>query len=189
MKKVLFLAMAIIANGFAMAGTIQWTIRAGQIQNVAGTGLQTSGLALLVQGDATDAKAMITTIMEGGWDNSLALGGGQVNPAGGAPMSPDDASITSPSLPNSTETSFYVVIFDGTSLENSTHFLITSVLTGKTGAGPETPPDYLVWASQESVMDGISGGWLALTAVPEPTALALLALGVAGVALRRRKCA
>lgn len=48
------------------------------------------------------------------------------------------------------------------------------------GETPEVPSEY-GW-----IIDEDTGNWLSTKSVPEPTALALLALGVAGLALRRR---
>ena len=72
---------------------------------------------------------------------------------------------------------FYVVIMT----EDGKYGIVSSVVEGVMSAEP-TPSSPARWNKDQLV--GTSGGWVKIA--PEPTALALLALGVAGVALRRR---
>lgn len=90
---------------------------------------------------------------------------------------PTSASELSPEYEAGTTYYFYVVILDAT----GSYATVSSVVEGSLIQDPD-PGVPARWDASGLV--ATSGGWQKI--VPEPTALALLALGVAGVALRRR---
>ena len=71
----------------------------------------------------------------------------------------------------------YMVLFDASTIANANYFMISSAITQSFGASGNKTYTFV------SSNGTLPSSW---TAVPEPTSMALLALGVAAVGLRRR---
>lgn len=87
---------------------------------------------------------------------------------------------------------FYLIIFNANDIENATHFLVSTTKPNATYDPDADPTGSMIQFITFGPDDFLSDAWQQIggepvdPGVPEPTALALLALGVAGVALRRR---
>jgi len=74
---------------------------------------------------------------------------------------------------------YYMIVYDNADITLATHYQVLSLgPIDRPGTAPNAMPLTFGNLSQ--------GGWQAITIIPEPTAMALLALGAAAVGLRRR---
>ena len=80
----------------------------------------------------------------------------------------------------------YLVIFDTTTITDASHYYLTEVKSFDALGGTETAS--LKWGSQSTASQA-AGAWGSVTTsgVPEPTSGLLMLIGLAGLALRRKR--
>lgn len=182
MKKALLLMIG-LATGLLQAAAINWgSSLDGEVTLAPSGGNAENYVAYLCIGDASAAQNAVTAIQNGTWSApTIGQDGGAIKKNlsvydGVAYINNSSPSYFGDSY--SGTLSFYVVIFD----ETSGYFMVSNVQDGTLYAPPSPAGDSLEWGTSD--IGATSGGWLAVA--PEPTVLALLALGVAGLALKRR---
>ena len=203
MKKGLFVLLGVLAAGAASAITMNWawTSKGKDWQ-------QSSGIYMVYSQSTLTADQAVAATNQNYGSNPDSGATNSVGQAWSAPSTVEGTRVSSPaasSLPPTGNSGnvgfsdknfdfsglssgyFYLVIFNNTTASNATSFAVAQA--GETGyvqnLGNATPGP---GASLDPILyiDPTWIGGMYRAPAPEPTALALLALGVAGVALRRR---
>jgi len=202
MKKFIVIAMVATFAVISQAASFNWVVN--------GTGLGTAGYCYAMTGTAADRTAVELLLAAGdiagfqayyagldsvfdivppvatyGANSHVALGDGQTltTPPGG---------LTAVSLGgfknvfvDSTAQGVFFVLFDNANPLNADNYNLSAriggTLPGAGGAATEFNPTWGNWGGA-----GVSGSTTWMPIIPEPTAMALLALGAAAVGLRRR---
>ena len=203
MKKGLFVLLGVLAAGAASAITMNWawTSKGSDWQSSSSIYMVYSQSALNAdqavaatnQNYGADSASGATNSAGQAWSAPAAVEGTRVsNPAASSfPPSGKSANVgfseSNFDFSGLSNGYFYLVIFNSQTASNATSFAVAQA--GETGyvqdLGNATPGP---GASIDPILfiDPTWIGGMYRSPAPEPTALALLALGVAGVALRRR---
>ncbi len=181
MKQLLILVTTIMMSIFAHAASFNWTIKATQLVNH--TSSQSAGLGTLAVGvdvsvyivghDATGASASSDYLL-GTYSKTGSAGGFTASAQDGSTAFKTDGNFWS-----TTETyEFYFVYTD----ESGKWEYTSGVATGSPTSGAGSTIDF--GGGRTSGSAAASGTW---APVPEPTSGLLLLIGVAGLALRRKR--
>ena len=176
MKKMIILAAAIAATAIVNAATVSWSA------NIAATTGSTSYYAVLVDSSAyASLDAAVTSLMKDGTaaDGVMTSGAAVYNSAKGLAV----VALQNKTLPagyDAGETvGYWTIIFDGTiGAEGTAKNYYNTAADNATAAISD--------AGKLTLQQGAvtSGEW---QAIPEPTSGLLLLLGVAGLALKRKR--
>ena len=203
MKKGLFVLLGVLAAGAASAITMNWTWTSN------GSDWQSSSSIYMVYSQsALNADEAVAATNQNYGADSVSGATNSAGQAWSAPAAVEGTRVSNPAAssfpPSGKEGNvgfsesnfdfsglsngyFYLVIFNSQTASNATSFAVAQA--GETGyvqdLGNATPGP---GASIDPILfiDPTWIGGMYRSPAPEPTALALLALGVAGVALRRR---
>lgn len=190
MKK-LIIALGVMAAACAEAATVNWSVTG--LQDKTGAALN-GGYAYVftTKGDYATTVAALTTALAAATDattfkaalsefTSMAALSGDV--IAGA-QSSGELSISASGLkPNTSGTQLFALIIDTATITDSTYWYVTET-SGKIKTGAS---DAAIGTASFIISDTGSHTASNWAAVPEPTSGLLMLLGMAGLALRRRR--
>jgi len=182
MKKLMFMIAAVAMAACAQAATVSWTCT-----NVKdGTGSAISGVAYFVNA-ATLSQGDLAALSGADAFNTALSGMYSWTPAtAGKYTEADGVANATLGLSDATASQAYLVIFDTATITDASKYYVTEVKSFNTFSGTET--QQVKWGSQ-STPSQAAGAWTSVSgsAVPEPTSGLLMLVGLAGLALRRRR--
>ena len=187
MKKMIVAAVAITLAVVANASSAYWTCSNVFLGNETD---KCGGLAYFVVTDTITSSALqalgasgsdaIVTALGSSYNFEPASAGSYVKTAANA------VSVGSLGLADETSYTGYLVIFDGSTVADSTKFYTTQEMDFTTLSGENAVQIKFGSQKNDSV---VAGNWTAIASasVPEPTSGLLMLVGLAGLALRRRR--
>ena len=179
MKKLIMALAVVVTAAAVQAASFDWkTSATGKIYGAGTTTLLASSTAYIFDAGATTQQSVLDAFAAGGtWTtgslNSKAVASGAIAATNGEAFTRTGADSYN----------FYVAVLDGSNL-----FISDTVQVDSADVGYKTAQFNLKKASQSAAMASstfTAGGWY--TAVPEPTSGLLLLLGMAGLALKRKR--
>ena len=179
MKKLMFMLAAVAVAACTQAASVSWTCT-----NVKdGSGNAIDGIAYFVNAatlSQSDAKAFTkasewTTALSGAYSYSPSAAGKYTSTA------IDNATL---GLSDATASQAYLVIFDTAAITDASHYYMTEVKSFETLSGSYEAQ--VKWGSQSTASQA-AGAWTSVSPVPEPTSGLLMLIGMAGLALRRKR--
>ena len=175
MKKLIIAAAIVCVAALSQAGTVKWSTMTGLVQAGKTTDMVDGGLLQLIAvAQSTEAKDVWASVRDGSFTAIQTATTGS------------DGKIPTTSFSYTDgDYSFYTILVDG-----DTFFISGALNKNVSTMGAVTLSYSLKAQSNSGIINDVSKGYAGAgwySAVPEPTSGLLLLLGVAGLALCRRR--
>ena len=182
MKKLMFMFATVALAATVQAASVKWTCT-----GVKEDGTAVSGIAYFVNAATLSQESLaslksasdFTQALDGMYSWTPTTAGNYGATVANATLGVPDATIGN---------SAYLLIFDTTQITDESKYYTTTVKNFDSLSGTETAS--VLWAGQSSRISSV--GWTPAATgggenVPEPTSGLLMLLGMAGLALRRKR--
>ena len=181
MKKLMTLAVCGMLAAATHAAAVGWSLAGAT--NYKGDAYQ----FFVIGQNGASSIATITALLDAGSDTSAyAFGSGTINAtAGNALVSAANSGKTLDS--GSTYSSFFVVFDSATPTAGTTKYAVVSEAAGLTQSPSATAAQMTFVAGNQATFLNNASNWKSYGAVPEPTSGLLVLLGMAGLALKRKR--
>jgi len=178
MKKLILAAAIVCAAAISQAASVGWSL-AG-LNNYAGDAYN---FFIIGQNEVTSVAQITALIDAGNSVSSYAFYQGSVGNNGAANVGAASSGL---SVPNSADyTAFFIVFDDADATKAGNYLAITKdQASGLSKSVNETAGTVAFAAGNQATYANNAANW---TAVPEPTSGLLMLLGMAGLALRRKR--
>ena len=181
MKKLMLLASAVAMACTVQAANFQWGFQSADITDINGNymGEAVPGYAYLFLGTVSASDTAFnmtgtTLLASGGQNDDYSYG------------SLNDL-ISNDALTSTAAGQAYSLILTETEVSDFSKFEGNYVLANGVSDQGNNPMTGETWAQFVDITDYGAGDWKTMSAAPEPTSGLLLLLGVAGLALKRKK--
>lgn len=196
MKKLMIVAVAGLCAAVAQAASVQWTITNvnGPSGDALGTGhayvffveqssgkADTSAWSALQNAGATDLIAAVASATFDYKHSDLTAADGVWSYNTTTASALDQTTL---GLSGNTKYSVYAVIFDSDTITDDSSFMVTSASTAAATYDSTAGTTRTFSIGSQATA---SGTWYAVSDVPEPTSGLLMLLGMAGLALKRKR--
>lgn len=176
MKKMIMFVAAIAVAAVTQAASVGWSLAGAK--NFAGDAYQ----FFVIGQNGVDSIAQITALLDAGTDvSSYAFGSGTVASNGSANQ---NYGSSGKFLDAGTYTAFFVIYDTATFKAEESKYAVVSGAANLTKTFDATAASVSFGASNQSTFLNNADNW---KSTPEPTSAALLVLGVAALALRRKR--
>jgi hypothetical protein len=178
MRKILAIAATLMVVATVQAATVGWT--AGNLGNYKGDAYQ----IFVIGQNGVTSVSQITQLLDKGTDvSTYAFGSGTVNTQGAIQMA---GTATGKTLGTGTYTSFMVFYDASTPAAGSSNYAVASGGAQQTRTIDDKTATTTFGAGNVGPIVSNSDNWKSFGPVPEPTTVALLALGLAALGLKRK---
>lgn len=203
MKKLIIVAATVLCGYMAQASYVAWNLTG--VKDSTGAALADGAVyVFFVAGNSAadtsswaglaekGAKGMKEAVADANFNytksdlkSTVAAGTFSYNAQTALNGASDVPELSTVGLSGSTKYSAYAVIFDTTDITDSSHYYVTAASAASTtmADGASTTKSYILNASSS----GTAANWKSVGPVPEPTSGLLMLLGMAGLALRRKR--
>ena len=180
MRKLMIFAACGILAATTHAAAVGWSLATGSTTY----GSKAYQFFVIGQNGATSIETITALLDEGKSTDSYAFGSGQTGSTGGATVTPASSGKT---LDAGTYESFFILFDSTTPTSGSSQYVVVSGAANLTKTIAATTANASFASGNASSIVNNADNWKSYGPVPEPTSGLLLLLGMAGLALKRKR--